>query len=153
MRLESEISNIVVGVDGSETSLAALRHAQFLAHALNAHVEAIGCWVYPRMYAHDIMTGIGGIDEYKKGAEKELLQAVTTVCGSEAPANLTVSLVEGDPRHALTKASEGAGLLVVGRRGHGRLAGMLIGSVSSYCIAHAKCPVLVTHVPHGNEED
>jgi nucleotide-binding universal stress UspA family protein len=52
-------------------------------------------------------------------------------------------LVEGDPRTVLTEASVGAELLVVGNRGHGLIAEAILGSVSSYCVHHAPCPVVV----------
>lgn len=148
MGRSSSMNRIIVGVDGSEASLEALRRANDLAGALNAQVEAIGCWDYPRMYDGYMVAGIEG---FKEGAEKVLNDAVKNAFGSDAPVNLKVSLLRGDPRSLLIKASENADLLVVGRRGHGRLSGMLIGSVSSSCIAHAKCPVMVAHAPE--EED
>lgn len=140
----SNINKIIVGVDGSEASIEALRRASALAGDLNAQVEAIGCWDYPRMYDGYMIAGLEG---FKEGAEKILNDAVKNAFGSDAPGNLKVSLLRGDPRSLLIKASEDADLLVVGRRGHGTLTGMLIGSVSSSCIAHAKCPVLVAHAP------
>ena len=51
--------------------------------------------------------------------------------------------VQGHPAPVLVEASRGADLLVVGSRGHGEFAGMLLGSVSQYCVTQAHCPVLV----------
>ncbi|WP_411733774.1 universal stress protein [Paeniglutamicibacter sp.] len=150
MRLGSGISRIVVGVDGSYASLEALRHAQYLAGSLNAHIEAISCWDYPRMYDSYILAGIEG---FKEGAEKVLNQAITSVFGTDTPSNLTVSLVQGDPRSVLIKAGRNADLLIVGRKGHGMLTGLLTGSVSSFCIAHATCPVLVAPTPDNAENE
>lgn len=147
MGRRSDMNKIIVGVDGSEASLEALRRAKDLARTLNAQVEVIGCWDYPRMYDGYMISGIEG---FKESADKVLNDAVKRVFGSDAPSNLKVSLLRGDPRALLTKASENADLLVVGRRGHGSFTGMLIGSVSSSCIAHAKCPVLVAHAPEEN---
>lgn len=149
MERRSDMNKIIVGVDGSEASLEALRRAKDLARALNAQVEVIGCWDYPRMYDGYMVSGIEG---FKESAEKVLNQAVTSIFGTDTPTNVTVSLMRGDPRPVLIKAGRNADLLVVGRRGHGRLAGLLIGSVSSYCIAHATCPVLVAHTPDNEEE-
>lgn len=143
------ISRIIVGVDGSDASLEALRHAQHLAGSLNAHIEAIGCWDFPRMYDSYMLAGIEG---FKESAANVLNQAVSSVFGTDTPSNVTVSLVRGDPRSVLVKAGRNADLLIVGRRGHGSLAGLLIGSVSSYCIAHSTCPVLVAHTPDQEEE-
>lgn len=150
MRPGYGISKIVVGVDGSYASLEALRHAQYLAGSLNAHIEAIGCWDYPRMYDSYILAGT---ERHKEGAEKVVNQAITRVFGTDTPRNLTVSLVQGDPRSVLIKAGRNADLLIVGRKGHGMLAGLLIGSVSSYCIAHASCAVLVAPTPDNAENE
>lgn len=95
---------------------------------------------------------LAGIEGFKESAANLLNQAVSSVFGTDTPSNVTVSLVQGDPRSALIKAGRNADLLIVGRRGHGRLAGLLIGSVSSYCIAHATCPVLVAHTPDKEDE-
>ncbi len=59
----------------------------------------------------------------------------------EVTIDLTVE--EGHPAPVLVTASKGASLLVVGSRGHGEFAGMLIGSVSEHCVTNAHCPVLV----------
>lgn len=139
---ESGIPKIVVGVDGSDGALEALRCARYLAGALDARIEAIGCWDYPRTNDGYVMVGMAELEE---SVEKTINEAVTQVFGSDAPANLQINLVQGDPRPALTLASKNADLLIVGRRGRSRLAGLLIGSVSSFCIANAKCPVLVAH--------
>jgi len=56
---------------------------------------------------------------------------------------MEIRVIDGHPAPVLVEASKGAELLVVGSRGHGEFVGMLIGSVSEYCAAHALCPVLV----------
>lgn len=139
---ESGTQKIIVGVDGSEASLEALRQARNLAHSLNARVEAIGCWENPHMYDGYVLMGIEG---FRESAEKVVTQAVKTVFGSEVPPHVTINLIHGDPKSALVEASRNANFLVVGRRGHGKLGKLLIGSVSASCIAHSKCPVLVVH--------
>jgi nucleotide-binding universal stress UspA family protein len=58
------------------------------------------------------------------------------------------SVSEGEPAAALVEAPANADLLVVGSRGHGELAGILLGSVSEYCAAHADCPVVVVRARH-----
>ena len=67
--------------------------------------------------------------------------------GPETPDNVEVRLAQGHPRHVLIEESKSADMLVLGRRGHGGFGGLLLGSVSSACVAHAHCPVLVVHSP------
>lgn len=131
---------IVVGVDGSGPSVEALRQAQRLAAPLGAEIEAVGCWEYPNIYDSYVAIGIGG---FRERAEELLEEAVTTAFGAERPHNLHTRLVEGFARSVLVEASRDADMLVIGRRGHGGFAGLLLGSVSSACVAHAHCPVLV----------
>jgi nucleotide-binding universal stress UspA family protein len=131
---------IVVGVDGSEASVEALQLAQRFAVPLGAEIEAVACWEYPNMYDSYVAVGIGG---FKERAEELLQKAVTIAFGAERPRNVRTRLVEGFARSVLVHASKEADLLVVGRRGHGGFAGLLLGSVSSACVAHAHCPVLV----------
>jgi nucleotide-binding universal stress UspA family protein len=131
---------IIVGVDGSGPSVEALQEAQKLAVPLGAEVEALACWEYPNMYDTYVAIGIGG---FKERAEELLQEAITSAFGAEKPRNVHTRLIEGFARSVLVDASKDADLLVLGRRGHGGFAGLLLGSVSSACVAHAHCPVLV----------
>lgn len=140
----NDAMKIVVGVDGSEASVEALRQAQRLAVPLGAEVDAMACWEYPNMYDTYVAVGIGG---FKERAEELLQEAMTTVFVGERPGNVHTHVVEGLARSVLIDASKEADLLVVGRRGHGGFAELLLGSVSSACVAHAHCPVLVVHKP------
>jgi len=143
------IARIVVGVDGSEPSVEALRQAQRLAIPLGAKVQAVACWEYPQIYSGYVMMGIEGFEE---GAKKVLDEAVAQAFGAETPANVTSTLVRSHPREALIDASRDADMIVVGRRGHGGFGGLLLGSVSSAIVAHAHCPVLVVHTPEEHSE-
>lgn len=135
---------IVVGVDGSGASVGALRQAQRLAGPLGAEVEATGCWHYPRMYVgHEVM----GAHGFEEQAGKLLEQTVVAAFGPNRPANVRTILLHGSARELLIEASRGADLLVIGRRGQGGFAGLLLGSVSSACVAHAHCPVMVLPAP------
>ncbi|AXJ11106.1 universal stress protein [Arthrobacter sp. PM3] len=135
---------IVVGVDGSEASVEALRKAQSLAVPLNAKVVALACWDYPPVYDGYVAVGI---DDFDVRAGEILAEAVTKAFGPDAPANVESRLVQGHPRHLLIEESKTADMLVLGRRGHGGFGGLLLGSVSSACVAHAHCPVLIVHSP------
>jgi nucleotide-binding universal stress UspA family protein len=131
---------IVVGVDGSAPSVEALREAQRLAVPLGAEVVAIACWAYPNMYDTYVMMGI---EQFRERAEEQLQEAMIMAFGADRPRNVHARLVEGLARSVLVDASKDADMLVVGSRGHGGFAGLLLGSVSSACLAHAHCPVLV----------
>jgi nucleotide-binding universal stress UspA family protein len=146
----SGITKIIVGVDGSDASLEALRQAQTLADPFNAEIEAIMCWEFPQMYDGYVLVGIEGFQE---SAANILNRSVARVYGPEPPRNVKTSLVQGNPKASLIKASENADILIVGRRGHGVFGGLHLGSVSSSAVAHAKCPVLVVHDPDTVKND
>ncbi|MET1064444.1 MAG: universal stress protein [Arthrobacter sp.] len=139
-----EIRTIVVGVDGSDASVEALRQAQALAVPLSAALLALASWDVPPVYDGYVAMGI---DDFDVRAGQILQEAVEKAFGAETPANVKTVLVQGHPRQTLIEASRDADLVVVGRRGHGGFGGMLIGSVSSALVAHAHCPVLVVHSP------
>lgn len=137
-------TTIVVGVDGSDASVAALRQAVHLAAPLGARVEAIMCWNYPSVYEPPTMLGTSEAD-FEDVARKDLDSAVENAFGLEWPEILTTHLIHGPARQSLLDASKSAMMLVLGRRGFGGFRGLLMGSVSSACAAHASCPVLVVH--------
>jgi nucleotide-binding universal stress UspA family protein len=139
-----EIRTIVVGVDGSDASVEALRQAQALAGPLAARVVALACWDVPTVYDGYVAMGINDFDVR---AGEILQESVAKAFGPETPANVETRLVQGHPRPTLIEASKSVDMLVLGRRGHGGFGGLLLGSVSSACVAHAHCPVLVVHTP------
>jgi nucleotide-binding universal stress UspA family protein len=84
-------------------------------------------------------------------ARHGLKETVEQVIGAaEEPARVQTEILEGPPALMLLKAAEGAEVLVVGSRGHGAFAGMLLGSVSQHCVHHATCPIVVVRHPHHN---
>ena len=77
---------------------------------------------------------------------KEILNnSLEVVFGKKRPAGLKGSISQGHPTFVILDASKGAEMLIVGSRGLGGFTGLLLGSVSSTCAEHAKCPVLVVH--------
>ena len=77
-------------------------------------------------------------------AEKALAETVADVVGTQdKPVEVRPTVAEGPAAQVLLAAAAGAELLVVGSRGHGGFAGMLLGSVSQHCAHHAPCPVVV----------
>ncbi|MBN9618135.1 MAG: universal stress protein [Actinobacteria bacterium] len=137
---------IVVGVDGSEPSKAALRWAARLAPTLGARIRAVTAWAYPTALGWTA----GLPPEWSPGddAEKGLTSAVDDVFGANRPAGLRLLTQGGEATRVLLDASKGAAMLVVGSRGHGGFVGLLLGSVSSQVAEHATCPVLVVHDGH-----
>ncbi len=150
-RSEHDQERIVVGVDGSACSAAALNWALRQAVQTGASIDALACWQRPTMAAGS--AGFGPYvdfdltDPMTEILEKAVAEGVGDVDGAQA---LTVRshVVEAYPATALLDAAEGADLLVVGSRGHGELSGLLLGSVGLHCVTHAPCPVLVVRGNH-----
>jgi nucleotide-binding universal stress UspA family protein len=134
---------IVVGVDGSRGSRAALRWALGQARLTGATVEAIAAWQSPAMagYSYGWMPTPYDGDIVAASADKVLAETVADLAG--APDRTRTTVTEGPPAQVLLNAAAGADMLVVGSRGHGAFAGMLLGSVSQHCIQHAPCAVVV----------
>jgi nucleotide-binding universal stress UspA family protein len=132
---------IVVGVDGSEQSLQALDWAARQAELTGALLEVVTTWQWPMSFGWAPQVPEGWDPE--ADARKVLNGAVDPVRRAHPTINLNLQAVEGHPAPALVDASQGADLLVVGSRGHGSFAGMLLGSVSEHCVTNAHCPVLV----------
>ncbi|MFR9729752.1 universal stress protein [Saccharopolyspora sp. MS10] len=130
---------IVVGVDGSEPSRAALRWALRQARLTGARVRAVAAWEYPAFYSWE--GGPMPPDDFQDAARRNLDEAVDEVAG--AAAGVERSVVQGHSAQALLEAASGADLLVVGSRGHGSFYRTLLGSVSQRCAVHAKCPVVI----------
>ena len=140
-------SRVVVGVDGSEASVHALRWAQFIARMSDSSLEVVAAWqpfgAYSWMGAG--MAAMPTDWNPSRDAETALAATVDEVFGADRPAGLRLTVREGNAAQVLLDASKGARMLVVGSRGHGGFAGLLLGSVSSACAEHATCPVLVLH--------
>lgn len=134
-------SRIVVGVDGSPASVLALKWAQTLAPALNATITAVTAWHMETAFGSYI------VPEWnpEEGARQILQKAAQDAFGDEHPEGFSGVPVQGTPAKVLKEESKSARILIVGSRGHGGFAGMLLGSVSSAISEHASCPVLVLH--------
>lgn len=132
---------VVVGVDGSDESIAALRSARRLANMLDAPLEILWGWQLPPLaYA-----GYPAVVDWSPSddARRALDRLVGEEFGAEPPEWLRASVMAGSPAKILLDASQHARLLVVGGRGHGGFTGLLLGSVSEACARHAQCSVLV----------
>ena len=151
---------IVVGVDGSESSTAALHWALDEAELRGVDVQAVLAWQHPVVYNPPnimaISSTVVSYDDLATAAAREVAR-IAAEAGQNRTASITAEAVEGHPAEALISAAADAGLLVVGSRGHGGFVGALLGSVSHHVVAHAKCPVVVipdrSHGdPHGDAE-
>ncbi len=132
---------IIVGVDGSPGSVEALRQAGLLVTSFSGSVEAVFVWQFPAT-----VIGVFPSEWSPEDDAKTILDgAVREVFGAVPPSWVQQTTVEGAPTRALIELSEDADLLVVGSRGHGGFAGLLLGSVSSACAEYAHCPVLIIH--------
>lgn len=141
---------VVVGVDGSGESVAALRWATRYATATGARVQALLAWHYPTA-AGEAPVGVApdAIRAQTDAQMHETLDAAIASAGQEA-AGVEKHTAYGHPAQALIEASNEADLLVVGRHGHGAFSGMLLGSVSIHCVTGAHCPVVVVRGRNGD---
>lgn len=137
-----EKPTIVVGVDGSPESRSALRWAARLAAAIDARIEVVMAWEFLPSYG---WAGVPPLAVPQSELEDQLATIVTEVFDGEVPAGLRSRVLEGSAAALLVAESKNAQLVVVGSRGHGGFAGLLLGSVSAKVAEHAACPVLVVH--------
>jgi nucleotide-binding universal stress UspA family protein len=137
---------IVVGVDGSAPSVAALRWAVRQAELTSGTIDAVTAWQYPVSAGGLGWAPTSGLDntDYAELSAKTLSAAVAEV-GPPPSVQVRELVVEGNPAQAILDTARGADLLVVGNRGHGEFTDALIGSVSNRCVHHASCPVVVVH--------
>ncbi|MEV0084851.1 universal stress protein [Saccharopolyspora sp. NPDC050642] len=139
---------IVVGVDGSPGSRAALRWALRYAAQCGGAVTAVLAWAPPAYTEISPMPPVLSDEDSAARAEWELRKAVdetSALLATSVPVRREV--VRGHAARALLDEARGADLLVVGSRGHGGFAGALLGSVGQHCVSHAHCPVVVVRPP------
>ena len=134
---------IVVGVDGSEPSLKALRWAAQQARLTGATLRVLTTW--------EVATGTGWVPTFpvdydpQAVARQALDEAITEALGADPDVAVERVVKEGHAAPVLLAAAKDADLLVVGSHGHGAFTGMLIGSVSEHLVRHAPCAIVVVH--------
>jgi len=143
----TDIKLIVVGVDGSDSSRSALQWAYDEAAHHGATLTVVMTW-HPPAIPMSPPYGAVPPEDYESQPRREalaLLERFTAELVPQSPAvDVRTSIEEGkNPAKALIERSKEADLLVVGSRGHGGFAGMLLGSVSQHVVSHAACPVVV----------
>lgn len=138
------MSRIVVGVDGSARARHALQWAADEARSRHATLEVVHAWSIPVL--DEAAYGQNLDPEMLEEAAREVLErelASVDTAGLE----LTRALPAERAAKAILEAAKGADLLVVGSRGRGGFAGLLLGSVSNQVVRHAPCPVVVVPPP------
>ncbi|WP_349866698.1 universal stress protein [Leifsonia sp. WHRI 6310E] len=132
---------IVVGVDGSASSIAALRRGVTIAESLGCSLVGVTVWEFPPSWPGYVMGGWSP----EADAHAIAAEAAAEVFGETSPSWYSSVVRSGPPAPELVAESTGAEMLIVGSRGRGGFTGLLLGSVSRACAERAACPVLVIH--------
>ncbi len=137
------VGSIVVGIDGSNASVAALRWALEEAKLRSTRVLAVTSWTYPSMVFADpyFLPDAGAIRDEAVAILDHAIADATV--GAEVPEELDRLVSDDPPAPTLLDLSAGASMVVVGARGHGGFVGLLLGSVATQVVNHSKCPVVV----------
>ena len=136
--MTSTSREIVVGVDGSPSSKAALRWAEEYAEKAGGRLTLVSAWHWPMPYGAPL--AFQGFDPEKDA--QRTVDAAKAELDPQVGAVRTV-VTQGHAGTVLTDAAKDAALLVVGTRGHGALVGVGLGSTSTFCVHHAHCVVVV----------
>ncbi|MDQ6900550.1 MAG: universal stress protein [Candidatus Dormibacteraeota bacterium] len=147
---------LVVGVDGSAGAAEALRWAVAEARLRKVPLRVVQAWTLG--YAGVPVEGFAymgsfssnpsqGVDpaELQRVAEDVLGKAIGEVAGGVEGVEIERQVVQGGAAEVLLGTVAAGDLLVVGSRGHGGFAGLLLGSVSQQCVHYAPCAVVVVH--------
>jgi nucleotide-binding universal stress UspA family protein len=141
-------TGIVVGHDGSKDADHALSVALDLADGLSVPVTIVRAWTIdtaPRP-ANWQFGYVSSYSEYAQAVTDKLTRDTAALVGRYPQLSVEYRVAMGGPAKTLLEVSRGSRMLVVGSRGRGGLAGMLLGSVSEQCVRHADCPVLVVRL-------
>jgi nucleotide-binding universal stress UspA family protein len=146
-------ARVVVGVDDSDAARQALSWAVGAARARRAVLDVVHVWTIPVTTVHPLVPATfpidaGAMEDAARGVIERLMGSVD-VRGLEQPVEHLV--VEGPTARSLLDVAKGADVLVVGSRGRGGFAGLLLGSVSTQVTHHATCPVVVVPPPDRHE--
>lgn len=140
---EDDRRAIVVGIDGSPGSVRALEWSMDEARLRRVPVRVVNAWQFPGLYPYpssDLITS----EQFETESRDLVTHAVKEAMGGRDPDIEVINEPRmGLPATVLVHAAENASLLVIGSRGRGGFAGLLLGSVSQQCVHHAPCPVVV----------
>lgn len=137
------MNTIVVGVDGSAHGEVALEFAAHEAALRKARLLVVGAWESPMIVAPVGVYPIEAFQSLRDDLESIVQAAVARVAELEPSVTCEGRVVEGQPAAVLLREADDAEMVVVGSRGHGGFASLLLGSVSQQMVQHAPCPVVV----------
>ena len=144
---EVYVQTIVVGFDGSDEARAALGWALEEAKLRKARLRIVHAWSLTPIAVGSFSPGAfpssGDIEALESASRELVTSAVEDLAAQEPGVPIEAELVRGGAAEGLLSEAEAADLLVVGSRGHGGFAGLLLGSVSQQCASHAGCPVVI----------
>lgn len=161
----SGVPCVVVGVDGSAGARQALDWAIDEARLRKTPLRIVHAWMfgyiggsantYPTWgRSIGVYTSVGeDLQDVRSAAEDLVEQAISDARADRSGVEIERSVVQGAAAKVLIDAASADDLLVVGSRGHGELAGLLLGSVSQQCVHHAVCPVVVVRATNGSKVD
>jgi nucleotide-binding universal stress UspA family protein len=137
---------VVVGHDGSQGSTHALQFAFQLADALSCALLIVRTWSIDEAPGSLVHGGyVDSFEEISERARSNLESEARTLRDAHPSVAVDSRGVLGQPAEVLLRVARGARMLVVGSRGRGGFASLLLGSVSDQCVRHATCPVVVVH--------
>ncbi|WP_166426790.1 universal stress protein [Labedella populi] len=136
---------IVVGHDGSSGAERALKEALEIAEGAGAYVEIVRAWTIDTappgtLFAEGTVAPVAEVDD---AVRARLEKDVAALVAQHPSVSVVCRATLGHASEVLLDAAETARMLVVGSRGRGGFAALLLGSVSDQCVRHARCPVLV----------
>jgi nucleotide-binding universal stress UspA family protein len=138
------VTRIVVGIDGSEGSCRALAWALQYAQSADAQeVQCLHAYVSPLAWIDEGTEYADAMIEHAATQAKAELDTALSDVVAPTGVKLERSVREGGAADVLVECSRDADLLVVGSRGRGGFAGLLLGSVSQRCAERARCPVVI----------
>ena len=134
---------VVVGVEDPEHAYEVLSHAFVAASTRHARLRVLHAWKLQRPY-DDLVVGQREADRWTETLTQQLRTALRDLQNAYPEVVVDIDVRHQDPAAALLGATEGADLLVIGRKGHGAALGLPVGSTARALIREARCPVEIT---------
>lgn len=141
---------VVVGVDGSPLSTAAVAFAFEEATRRDTPLLALHAWLFPTPVGPgDILPLVYDLDAVEGEEERSLAESLAGFAELYPQVQVRHRVVRGSAARVLVEASKGAQLVVVGAHGRGALGGLLLGSVSHAVLHHGHSPLAIVRHPAG----